>query len=75
MFLLGGSCLIEFDWCVWLQQYVCLVDDSGVFVGWVGSMCVRVWVSGGGGPEGYVFCCNNFIVDFLLQYVCSLSSV
>ena len=59
--MLGGGCLIEFDWCVWLQQYVCLVDDSGVFVGWVRSMCVRVWVSGGGGPAQIAVLIKAFI--------------
>ena len=48
-----GSCLLRIEWCVSIQPCASVVDDStGVYVGWVRSMCVGVR---GDGLEEYVF--------------------
>ena len=47
----------------------CLVDDSsGVYVGWVSSICGWVGVRRGG-LEGYIFCCDNLHYGFIYLFI------
>ena len=42
-------CLISFEWCVWIQRCVSLVDDcSGVWVGGWLAVCIRACEEAGG---------------------------
>ena len=51
-------CLISFEWCVWVQQCLSLVDDSGgVFgCGWVVVWVCRGACCGGGDGRKSIFC-------------------
>ena len=53
--------------CIDPSMCECVSDDSSVvcvYVGWVRSVGVGVYVCGGG-LEGYVFCCDNLYCAFL----------
>ena len=46
--LSGCHCLISFEWCVWVQRCMILIDDSG-------SVCGCGWVGGCVGVHGCVW--------------------
>ena len=56
--LSGCYCLIRFEWYVWVERCVCLVDDSGGVCG-CGLVVGWVWIAvcgGGGDGRKSTFC-------------------
>ena len=49
--LSGSYCLIMFEWCVWVQRCLCLVDDSSGVCG-----CVCLGACGGAYGRKSMFC-------------------
>ena len=67
----GCYCLISFEWYVWVERCVCLVDDSGGVCG-CGWVVGWMWMAACGGGDGRksTFCCGIVLMIRSLYPVC-----